>query len=597
MSEADVIKSYLIGLGFEVNQTQFDKMKSVLDNLSGKVLGHTIGMASNYVKAGAAITSTLLSIAGATVAMIDKVAAADLSYQKYALHMYMGVEAAKKMKIATDAMGESLEDIAWIPELRRQYFELLSDMGKMAPGGDFKEYAERAREIQFQLITRMKVKANYFMQQIMEKLFGLFDDDTKKMKTRLEDFNDYIQAHIPEWSEKVAKFLKIVVDLGKDIWRFITDVSDSLSALWNTMSKGQKTFAAFAAMIAVVFLGGPFMRAIAVLTLATLLLNDFYGYMDGRKSSPTLAPVWQMFLDIVNSIVRAIVYCMALIDGLIEKMTFQPKKSMSGRTWYETLALMVEDPKNATKYLSEYQKNEGERVNYQKGIGADGGRSRTLGEILDYAKGAANSVKDMAPNKPEELWGTGEPKSYSDKGAWEAAQIVSKRTNIPAEVIWGQWWHETGGFKDYKTKQFNFGGMTNAGEGTGFKSFGSAEQFANYFSDYLIRHKVTDIPNADVYAARLGNMPGGQSYFGEESSANYALGIKRGMLAGVPFGIKSGLSVGGNNSTNIGSINFDIRSTDPQEAANEVERRIEQIYKDTNAKTLRLQKFVQGLSP
>ena len=112
-TEADILKNYLVAVGFKTDYASFTGVKTALKDLEAKITEHTGAMTSNYVKAGTIIASSLASIAAATVTMIDHVTKADLSYQKFALQMYMTKQEAKGLKIAMDAMGESdLSNIA-----------------------------------------------------------------------------------------------------------------------------------------------------------------------------------------------------------------------------------------------------------------------------------------------------------------------------------------------------------------------------------------------------------------------------------------------------------------------------------------------------
>ena len=112
MAEA-TIKDYLVGLGFQVDDKSYKAFLNKLNDTTKEIEKNASAITSLYLKAGTAVVSALVSITSATVALIDKTAEADLKYQKFALHMYTTNEIAKRLKITTDALGESLDDIAW----------------------------------------------------------------------------------------------------------------------------------------------------------------------------------------------------------------------------------------------------------------------------------------------------------------------------------------------------------------------------------------------------------------------------------------------------------------------------------------------------
>ena len=121
----ETIKDYLVGLGFEVDQKEFHEAQKAINDLGKIIQSSTSGMAKDFTIAATSITGALLAIAGGVTALVSHIAQADMEYQKFALHMWTSKETAKDLKVALDAMGESIENVAWIPELREQFFELL----------------------------------------------------------------------------------------------------------------------------------------------------------------------------------------------------------------------------------------------------------------------------------------------------------------------------------------------------------------------------------------------------------------------------------------------------------------------------------------
>jgi hypothetical protein len=115
MEGIDVIKSYLVSLGFTADQAQFNKVKGILSQMDRVIADTTGGMAGTFVKAGGVVVSTLVSIGVATANLMDKVAQADLSYQKFARRMYMSDEFAKKFKTSLDALASQWKTSPTIP--------------------------------------------------------------------------------------------------------------------------------------------------------------------------------------------------------------------------------------------------------------------------------------------------------------------------------------------------------------------------------------------------------------------------------------------------------------------------------------------------
>lgn len=225
--DLNVLKSYLVSLGFEVDQPGLRKFQTTLKQVASEVERYTTGaygIASFFVKAGTAVTGVLSAIATGTVAMMDKVAEADLGYQVFARRMFISTEAAKSLKIATDALGYSLEDIIWGPrELQERFGVLQKDQQTMQQGlgGDFETQMRRIRDIRFEF-TRLGVEIQYFGMQLTKTLSKALFGDEDALLGKLQEFNKWFIAHIPEISNIIttylAPILKDVLRIMEDLW-------------------------------------------------------------------------------------------------------------------------------------------------------------------------------------------------------------------------------------------------------------------------------------------------------------------------------------------------------------------------------------------
>lgn len=123
----------------------------------------------------------------------------------------------------------------------------------------------------------------------------------------------------------------------------------------------------------------------------------------------------------------------------------------------------------------------------------------------------------------------------SNKQYGDLAQQVSDNTGLPADWIWAQWSHESGGFNSELAREDNnFGGIKTdnprpgidppAPDGGYYRHFDSPEEYADYFAKYIKLYDEDGVfraKNIDEYAQALKN--GG--YFGD-SVENYANGMK-----------------------------------------------------------------------
>jgi soluble lytic murein transglycosylase-like protein len=244
--DVEVIKSYLVSLGFEVHHPELRKFQDALRTAGQDVERFTGGMLKGFVGAGTAVAAALTGVATATLGLIDHVAQADLGYQVFARRMYMNVDAAKQLKIATDALGYSLEDIVWGPkELRERYGALVADQKRMSGGlgPDFEKQMRGIRDVRFEF-TRLQVEAQYLGMSLVANLARTFLGGDDKIRDKIHAFNEWLINNLPrisqELSERLAPILKDVARIWMDIKAIATDAISIMIRLIGTLYGDEK---------------------------------------------------------------------------------------------------------------------------------------------------------------------------------------------------------------------------------------------------------------------------------------------------------------------------------------------------------------------
>ena len=433
---ADILKEYLVSLGFDIDNSSYQRFKAILADVSREVEGHSAGWAKGYASAATIIAGALASIATATAGLIDHVAQADLGYQKFALHMFMGARQAREMKIATDALGESLQDIAWIKELRGRYNTLLGEERSMeAPleaGGAESAY-RHIRDIRFEW-TRLKVEMTYGSRYIGFYLMKYLAGPAGNIQTALHRMNNWLENNMPIWTNKVAKFLAQIIEVGESALRFAADIGRFFKGLWDSLDKGSKTILVIGALIEALLVSGPIGRAVMVISGLLLLIDDFYAYLDGRKSSQTLAPLWQELIAAAQMINNLFSQTDAVMGG------FGDSLDKSGRHVSQLSILMWQlgaDVIRVTWALTAMSKAWNVVALYMSGRFKEGWHlAQSIGE--DFFKGT-QAVRDSNPFF-RGLAATESGGNYNavnkDTGAYGKYQIMPQN--------WAQWAKEAG---------------------------------------------------------------------------------------------------------------------------------------------------------
>jgi len=220
--DTDVIKSYLVALGWQIDTNQMAQFEQTLAKVQREVEHHTVGLGNMFVKLTGSIVGAYAAIATATVGLANSVSQGELDFQLYAMQMYMSVDAAKKMKIASEALGYSLDQIAWNPELRERFRELIQEQALLQKqlGGDYQRQMRNLRDIRFEF-TKLGVAFQYLGQSVVVSLARAFGLDSQEGVKRLDEYLNNFIARIPEISRGIATDL---VPALKEAWQIAKDL-------------------------------------------------------------------------------------------------------------------------------------------------------------------------------------------------------------------------------------------------------------------------------------------------------------------------------------------------------------------------------------
>lgn len=320
----ETLKSYLVALGFTVNSASYNRFQEALRAADNQIKANTTRWVANFAHAGTAIVSTLATISAATVELLDRTAQADLGYQKFAMRMYMARDAAKQFKIVTDAMGESYTDIAWNPELNQRYKWLMGEASKLQAllPGDAEQQFRRIRDIKAEF-TLMKIEMTYGLQLVSLSIAKHLNIPLKEGDSLLRKINDYIQVNMANWADNIALGLVEIWELAEPVGRAIEDVVDALNGLWNAVSPETRGWATAAAGFTAFLFAPGWLKAIMLIGVAVLLIDDFYAYLDGRKSFA--APVWEKVISMferLRDIIRSTTVWISTLGAYFTKYGF-----------------------------------------------------------------------------------------------------------------------------------------------------------------------------------------------------------------------------------------------------------------------------------
>lgn len=304
MANTNVIEEYLVSLGAVINNAQFsefnntlNKAKSAVTKLSDSAMDTTTSL-GKMVTGLSAVASAITAVGFATAKTIKSVADADMKYQVLAKDIWTTKENAKSLQLALDTMGAKLEDVAWIPELREQFMRLRTEMQELQTPADANNQLKYIRSIGYEwqsFMLKLKMLKEWVAYYLIKYLAGPIE----RVRQGLKDINESLKMNMPSWGNKIAKALTIVVNLGMNLARFGKTAIDTISRFFDMLPEGAQKVIKFISVIGLAMKLNPFMAA---MTALILLIDDFYAYIDGRKSARTLAPVWKKLLKIWDNL-------------------------------------------------------------------------------------------------------------------------------------------------------------------------------------------------------------------------------------------------------------------------------------------------------
>jgi len=324
MAMDQILKSYLIKLGVTIDDPSLLKAKAIMQEIENIANRHA-EIITKMSNAGAMAAVGMLAVVDtAIIGTIKKVAEADLQYELLAQRMFMSKDAAKSFQIATDALGHSLSEIAWNPELKQHYFELVEVINKLKPPAESAELLENFRDLLF-LFDRLKVIGGLALEHIAYHLLKINKGDFAEFYEKVLKFSDRVIEKLPEWTVKIADLLDVPLEITKSLIKFVWQLvengtaflkllKDGFSYVWERLPDISKQIMILSGALLVFAAGSPLVVGFAAIASTLLLIDDFMARMEGRQSSKVLEPLWELMDLIAFGINGVIITSITLWD-------------------------------------------------------------------------------------------------------------------------------------------------------------------------------------------------------------------------------------------------------------------------------------------
>lgn len=317
---SNILEEYLVRIGAEVDKDAFAGAAKAINNLSGM-----LGKLGTILKYGGIFVG-LAKVTEAVIDNIKAVASADLEYQKLAQSMWVTKDTAKTLSVILKTMGASQEDVAWVPELREQFFRLRQEMAELSTPADADGQLAWIREIGYD-VQSLQLKLKMFKEWVVYYLIKELQPYIKAFQEFIRWLNDKFGKSLPALARKVASVLASVVRVAMSLVKALKWLFEGIYNFIDALPSKTKALVAVFAVVGAAIMAGPFGLMMMGIGTALLMLEDFFGYLEGRESSETLKPLWKWLTDennplrrLIEKLKEGIAFILAKLTELFEKV-------------------------------------------------------------------------------------------------------------------------------------------------------------------------------------------------------------------------------------------------------------------------------------
>lgn len=311
---SNILEEYLVRIGAEVDKDAFAGAAQAISKLSGM-----LGKLGTILKYGGIFVG-LAKVTEAVIDNIKAVASADLEYQKLAQSMWVTKDTAKTLSVVLKTMGASQEDVAWVPELREQFFRLRQEMAELSTPADADGQLAWIREIGYD-VQSLQLKLKMFKEWVVYYLIKELQPYIKEFQDFIRWLNDKFGKSLPTLARKVASVLASVVRVAMSLVKALKWVFEGIYNFIDALPSKTKALVAVFAVVGAAIMAGPFGLMMMAIGTALIMLEDFFGYLEGRESSNTLKPLWKWLTDENNPLRRLLEKLKEGIAFILEKLT------------------------------------------------------------------------------------------------------------------------------------------------------------------------------------------------------------------------------------------------------------------------------------
>ena len=207
-----------------------------------------------------------------------------------------------------------------MPELREQFFRLRQEMAELSTPADADNQLAWIREIGYD-VQSLQLKLKMFKEWVVYYLIKELQPYIKEFQEFIRWLNAKFGKSLPALARKVASVLASIVRITMSLVKALKWLFEGIYNFIDALPSKTKALVAVFAVVGAAIMAGPFGLMMMAIGTALIMLEDFFGYLEGRESSETLKPLWKWLTDENNPLHRIIAKLGDGIAFILEKLT------------------------------------------------------------------------------------------------------------------------------------------------------------------------------------------------------------------------------------------------------------------------------------
>lgn len=277
----DVIKEYLVSVGFGVDNKSVDKAKAQMNDMEKHLGKFADTSAGKFASLSVAMVTFYETFTLAIGKFAVGVAQADRQVELLARRFYTTEANARSLSATMKAMGltsmEQLKDVALNPEMRGQFMEMRG-LARSLESPESQKGLQYIREVNFEF-QKLGVRIEYFKQQVVSAFATSIKPAIEAFKKDFEPMMKDFQKNGAKYANAIGKFLGNIAQMGIHITEVFGKTFEFIKNLPDTIKQiGQASIALF--VILTTKLGWIFFTLQSIF----LMIDDFMVYLKGGKS-------------------------------------------------------------------------------------------------------------------------------------------------------------------------------------------------------------------------------------------------------------------------------------------------------------------------